>query len=407
MTDLKWSQVRPPFYLFEPQVLRTRIQAIRDGFQSRFPSLIIGYSYKTNYVPYMLRLLHGEGVWAEVVSEHEYQLARRLDVPPERIIFNGPNKSYEALDHALRGGSLIHLDSMEEVAYVLQWRKANPQGEIEIGLRVNLVHPEREAHQANSRFGLTLEQIKLVTPRFKDASIRLTSLHAHLSSRARDERVFGGLLERLCEAAHIVGTDELKTVDVGGGMGFAPPGMPGLRFPSFAQYAETCWRVFRERAPALCKKTLIIEPGIAMCGDCFSYFAPVMAVKKIAGRKQVFVDGSVHTVKPTKHRHNLPTTALDGGFRPKSGPDANYDIVGYTCMDDDFIGIDCRLPRLEPGDVLRFDNVGAYTIVFKPPFIRTMPAILAREGDGLRKIRREESFEDFFQGYLMEAEPHE
>lgn len=407
MSDRNWNDLRPPFYLLEPETLRGRYREIRDAFQRRFPSTIIGYSYKTNYVPYLLRVLHGEGAWAEVVSEHEYQLALRLDVPPERIVFNGPNKSYDALDRALHGGSLVNLDSMEEVAHLLQWRRAHPQAEVEVGLRVNLPHPEREAHLAYSRFGLTLDQIESVALQFRNAAIRLTGLHAHLSSHARDESVFAGLANALCQAAHITGTKDLKYVDVGGGMGYAPNGMPGFHFPSFDQYARTCSRVFRERAPALCQKTLIVEPGISMCGDSFAYFAPVLAVKNIGGRRQVFVDGSVHTVKPTKHRHNLPTTALDAGFQAKTGPITTYDIVGYTCMDDDFIGIDCRLPQLEPGDVLRFDNVGAYTIVFKPPFIRTMPAMYASEGDGLRLIRREESFEDFLRGYILDNGAHE
>ena len=402
-----WSQARPPFYVLEPETLRRRYRAIRDAFQSRFASLIVGYSYKTNYVPYLLKLLHAEGAWAEVVSELEYRLARRLGVDPTRIVFNGPNKSYDSLGCALRDGSLINLDSMEEVAHLLQWRRAHPKKEIGVGLRVNLRHPERDGHQAYSRFGLTLDEIESVVPRFKDAGIALIGLHAHLSSRARDEGVFAGLAEALCEAANLVGTEGLKYVDVGGGMGYAPPQMPGFEFPSFERYAETCWRVFRENAPALCRKTLIVEPGISLCGDSFSYFAPVVAIKHIGGRNLAFVDGSVHTVKPTKHRHNLPTLALNPAFEPKTGPPTPYDIVGYTCMDDDYLGIDLTLPRLEPGDVLRFDNVGAYTIVFKPPFIRTVPAMYARVEAGLRLIRHEETLEDFIGGYLIDEANHE
>ena len=51
------------------------------------------YSYKTNPVPGVLRLLHAAGLGAEVVSHYELWLALRLGVRPEAIVYNDPAKT--------------------------------------------------------------------------------------------------------------------------------------------------------------------------------------------------------------------------------------------------------------------------------------------------------------------------
>ena len=43
-----------------------------------------------------------------------------------------------------------------------------------------------------------------------------------------------------------------------------------------------------------------------------------------------------------------------------------------------------------------FDNVGAYTIVFNPPFIKERPTILAYDNNEMFVVRRKETFKQFF-----------
>lgn len=47
---------------------------------------------KTNYLAAICALFHREGAIAEVVSEIEYEKARKLGVDGSDIIFNGPAK---------------------------------------------------------------------------------------------------------------------------------------------------------------------------------------------------------------------------------------------------------------------------------------------------------------------------
>jgi hypothetical protein len=79
--------------------------------------------------------------------------------------------------------------------------------------------------------------------------------------------------------------------------------------------------------------------------------------------------------------------------QPRESP---VDVVGYTCMEHDCLYRGYR-GALRPGDFVVFENVGAYTIVMQPPFIRPAPAILIWDGeDSFALARRAERFDDLF-----------
>ena len=77
------------------------------------------------------RLTDGEvGVgtrYAEVVSIFEYELATKIGVSPSRIIFNGPYKSETDLLHALEAGSIVNVDSYNEVLAIERIARARPE----------------------------------------------------------------------------------------------------------------------------------------------------------------------------------------------------------------------------------------------------------------------------------------
>jgi diaminopimelate decarboxylase len=380
--------------------LESTYRAFNAAFARRFPRSVVAYSYKTNYVPYLLRRLHALGAWAEVVSGLEYDLACRLGVTGDRIVFNGPVKRAPELARALGSGSLVHVDTLAEVEDVAAWGRANPGADARVGLRVNVTWPP-DAARAN-RFGLSRrggDLARAAATLQAAPGLRLRGLHAHLSVPPRSAEQYAFVAAELAAAAIELGLDDELSIDVGGGFGHAPKEMAGLSFPSFDSYADAIASGLASVAERR-DLVLITEPGIAVVGTCASYYAPVLAIKSAGGRQLAVVDASVHTIKPTRHRYNLPTTAFDAGFEPLGGEVRRYDLVGYTCMDDDVFGADVELPNLRPGDLVRFDNVGAYTWVFKPPFIRGLPAMYALEPEGYVLVRHEQGLDDFLAGYV-------
>ena len=78
-----------PLFVYSERVIRQKHRQVHTAFSTRYPNVIFGWSYKTNYLNAICSLMHQQGSIAEVVSEMEYDKARALGVPGEKIIFNG------------------------------------------------------------------------------------------------------------------------------------------------------------------------------------------------------------------------------------------------------------------------------------------------------------------------------
>ena len=79
-----------PAYIFDSDRFCENYRLLTEGISAVYAPYRAAYSYKTNYTPRIVSLVHLLGGMAEVVSGMEYGLARRVGNAPENILFNGP-----------------------------------------------------------------------------------------------------------------------------------------------------------------------------------------------------------------------------------------------------------------------------------------------------------------------------
>ena len=79
-----------PLFVFSEKMIREKYRQTTRTFGVHYPKVQFSWSYKTNYLNAICAIYHQEGAWAEIVSGMEFERARRLGVPGNRIIFNGP-----------------------------------------------------------------------------------------------------------------------------------------------------------------------------------------------------------------------------------------------------------------------------------------------------------------------------
>ena len=106
------------FYLLDSEQYRTNFIELRDTFRKIYPNFNIAYSYKTNYTPKFCQIVDELGGYAEVVSDMELELALRIGVNPNRIIWNGPIKNAQKLEDFLIAGGTDNIDSIEELEII-------------------------------------------------------------------------------------------------------------------------------------------------------------------------------------------------------------------------------------------------------------------------------------------------
>ncbi len=400
------DQYGDSFYLLDQEHFRSNYQEFLAAFQAHYSKTAFAYSYKTNYLPRLCRIAGDLGGYAEVVSGMEYELALQVGIRPEHIIFNGPFKRTDDMTRALMAGSIVNLESPYELEVVESVAQSKPDQAFSVGLRCNFDLPEA----APSRFGFEADG-DVLAPVFERLAnlknCRIDGLHCHILTPKKSVTGYEEICDRiLALAARFFKEAPPRFIDLGGG--FFSRMSDELReqfsfpVPTYSEYGAAIASRFRKAFPDQTGPELILEPGISLTADIMQFVCRVVDIKEI--RKQSFAQltGSIYNIKPTLNEKNLPIEVIRGPGRawPKEKP---LDLAGYTCMEHDllFRGYEDELGK---GDYVLFNNVGAYTIVLKPPFILPSPAILAygTQPDTFEVLRHPESFKNVFSSYLFD-----
>jgi len=393
-----------PYYLMDGKVYLHNIHAFKHAFKQRYEKIIVGYSFKTNYVPALCQIAKDAGCYAEVVSEMEMDLALSLGF--KDIIFNGPIKRNDALVKAIKNNAIIHVDSEYEVDFLCNYKKEHPETSMRVGLRVNIHLNDENGHSTiqcglrEGRFGFPYPLLSNTINKLKNNGINIISLHGHTSSSDRavmNYKIITNYMLTVCEEFQL---NDLEYFDIGGGFfGAAPEGLNLTGKPTYQDYADIVLdevlnnKWFIKRQPSI-----VIEPGSSVVSNVFTYYTKVYQIKHIGTKNFIMVDGTVFDVKPTMHANNLPHDIITN--RTLSGK-VTYDVVGSTCMEKDIILHDVELPEIQANDYIQIRGVGAYTISLTPTFINYLAPILSYENDGIKVIRRRQELADITNIYNL------
>lgn len=389
-----------PLYLFDEAAFTANYRKLEQTFQAIYPRYRIAYSYKTNYTPYICRLVKQLGGFAEVVSEMEYRAAKRIGYADSEILFNGPDKGAFGVEAFLLGAR-IHADSLSELERLCQAAQAHPEENYTVSIRVNL----DLGQYFISRFGMDESQLpEAFAMAAAVPNLRVTGLHCHIS-RCRGLEAWQERAEYMLALADRYFPEPPEYIDLGSGMfGSMAPSF-ALQFsdvPTYAEYAEAVAGQFAEHyreLPEERKPLLITEPGTTLVNRFVDFIAQVNTLKTIRGKDFAVLNCSEHNLGETCLLKKLPMEII-----PVAKNRAHYDSIdfsGYTCLEQDIFYTDYR-GTLGVGDYAVFGNVGGYSNVLKPPFIRENCAMAAIREDGETVLmKRAETFEDLFQTYCF------
>ena len=406
-----------PLFLLSEKKLRSKYNEFKDAFTEEGIETIIGYSYKTNYLPALCSILKQEGAWAEVVADMEYKLARSLNIPGSRIIFNGCYKTETELNKAVSEDALINIDSFNELE--LLDRVAGSLGKkARTGIRINFVM----GNMPWTKFGFNYEsgEAKEALEKIsKKKNIKFEAIHNHSGTFNVDPKMYSKstrIIIELAEYAKKLGLNT-KIIDVGGGFPSSNKLKPQYDIPGGSKFNENTLQQFSSAIMNHLKKAkhlfnkgkpiLILEPGRAIVDEAMQLISKVVSKKKDAnGNDSIVMDAGVN-ILPTAYWYDFePKLAnkLNGsnnnlnGKTKKNGSNYNGPVKMYgpLCMQIDSINESVNLPSVELGDVIVFSNVGAYNLTQSMQFIQTRPAVVLLGSNGVELIRRKETWRDIF-----------
>ncbi|MBP3271946.1 MAG: pyridoxal-dependent decarboxylase [Ruminococcus sp.] len=374
--------LQTPYFLINKNELDSNLKYLIESLENAWDNYIIGYSYKTNSLPWVANFFRICGCYAEVVSDDEYNLACSLGVDRNQIIYNGIAKSKESFLEAVKSHAIVNIDS----EYEIDWLDELVDGEYNVGVRVNFdleskCPGQTQCGKDGERFGFCYEngELKKAIDRIESKGIKVTGLHLHKSSKTRMPDIYKAIAEIAVEISRKYKLN-LSYVDIGGGF------FGGLKSkPQFPEYFDMVAEILGTHFDPK-STTLIVEPGMALIGAPIDFVTTVVDVKRTSRNVFVVTDGGRTQIDPlmTKSSYFYEVSKMDNKKRKCL---KRQIISGFTCMEHDRLFDIIDDEELLPGDMIVYHKVGAYTIGLSPLFIKWFPDVYVKDGEKISKVR--------------------
>ena len=400
------ERIPTPYFLLDEPILQRYFDMLTGALKENWPNYRIGYSFKTNSLPWLVNFYKKQGAYAEVVSKDEYGLAKYLGFQDSEIVYNGPYKDEQSFRDVVLAGGYVNVDSKWELEWLtklsgeLEEEKAEEKekvSEIHVGIRVNfnleqMCPGETTMGETSGRFGFSYENgefAKALSYVRALPHVKVTGLHLHSSSKSRSVQIFRSIAQMACRLKKEFDLT-LSYVDIGGGYCGGMEGRPEYPdyFPAIAE------ELHREFDPE--QTQLVVEPGISLISKGSFFVTSVIDVRDIRDTRYLITDGS---------RFNIDATMIKSSYlyhtklqNPSAPVMERQEITGYTCMECDRLFTMENLPELQTGDQIIYENVGGYTISLNPLFIQYFPAVYVRNGEQMMEVRKKWTAKEYVQG---------
>ncbi len=364
-----------PFFVYDFDAVEARVARLRAAVGTRFE---VAYAVKANPSLGLLTFLARLGLSADVASRGELLAARRAGFRASRLVSTGPSKTDADLGALVAGRvSQIHVEGPEEMER-LETIAARRGRTVSVGLRLNPPWGIAETRTiiggpGAKKFGFDLPSARrTLAERARFPHLSVCGFQVFNATNVLDAALLTENVGRVLDLALSLARRydvPLRSVDFGGGLGvpYADGEKPLDLDLLSSGLADVARRI--EGEPRFSGTRLVFEPGRFLVAQAGRYVVSVVGTKTSKGVTYVLVDGGVHhLLRPaligTPHRVELVG---------KSGPRRKVVIAGPLCTSLDVLHPAARIPLPSAGDLLSFENAGAYG------YTESMPLFLSHE----------------------------
>ena len=378
-----------PLYVYNGDHLQQTLHHIAQAIPYR-PTQF-HFAAVTNGSVALLQLVRAAGWGLHANTPGDMYLGLQAGFEPGSIVYSGSNLSRDDMAQVLVWGiTTFNLDSLaqlEQLCNLYQNLDSDAKHPcLRLGLRLN-----DPALTGDSRIGLRPEEFaaaqSLVTKANESlgaACIKLGGLHFYRGTGTNATQAFTQVMDRVIELGQQL--PNWTYLDFGGGFGHPyRHGGAAFDWPGFGQAITA---KMNQLSPS---PDLVIEPGRAAIAGCAALLTTVVSVKWQGDRQLVGVDTTVANLSvPSVHGGYREITALEPSPASQTYP---TDVCGNTTYSRDYLGRNCQLPKLAPGNTLAILDVGAYGYAMASHFLHRprLAEVLLQAGQH-RLIRQREGY---------------
>ena len=368
------NHVTTAFYVFDvPEAVR-RAEWLRRHLPE---DVSLCYAVKAN--PFLIRGLTPHVERLEICSPGEAEICRALEVPAEKMVISGVYKSPDVMERLVaEGGDRIY--TVESLTQFLLLRRLSERFDRRLRLLIRLTN--------GSQFGVDETELRAIVADWADdprldllgieyfSGTQKTSLKKLRREIEMLDRILGNL-----EADYGYRAPELEY----------GPGFPVAYFEGEAFDEEALLQGFSQLLETMEHRPRIhLELGRSLAASCGTYYTHVVDTKFSRGQRYLITDGGMHQLVYYGQHMAMRCPRLSVVGKEDRAPEAAWNICGAICSMNDLLAKQVPLPSVEIGDVLRFENAGAYCMTEGSALFlsRELPGIYLRHGEGLLQCVR-------------------
>ena len=376
-----------PLYVYDTAIITSQYKRIMDAFKS-VQNIQLNYAVKAlsniNILKYFKKLEAG----LDTVSIQEVKLGLTAGVSPGKIIYTPNGVSLKEIENVAKKGVQINIDNLSILELFGQ-----KHPEIPVCIRINPHvmaggNSKISVGHIDSKFGISVHQVPHIKRVVKNTGMNINGIHMHTGSDILDIDTFLRATEILFDVAKQF--TSINFIDFGSG--FKVPYKEG----DLSTDIEQLGIQLSDRFNSFCKDfgkdvTLMFEPGKFLVSEAGYFLAKVNVVKQTTSTVFAGIDsGFNHLIRPMMYDSYHHITNISN----PTGRDRYYSVVGYICETDTF-GSNRRISEISEGDILCFQNAGAYCFSMASNYnsrYRPAEVMIYEKNDYL--IRKRETFED-------------
>ena len=382
-----------PLYVYDSAIIKRQIDRFNDAFSVK--KMVLNYACKALTNINILKLMKKWGMGLDAVSIQEVKLGLKAGFKPKEILYTPNCVSLEEIGEAVELGVKINIDNL---SILEQFGDHYPEYPLCIRLNPHVMaggNSKISTGHIDSKFGISIHQLPHVHRIIETFQLNVEGLHMHTGSEILDTEVYLRVADILLNVAREF--KDLQFIDFGSGfkVSYKNDGietdMEDLGEQLSVKFTEFCKSYGRDL-------TLVFEPGKYLVSESGSFLTKVNVVKQTTSNVFAGVDSGLnHLIRPMFYDAYHKITNIS---KPE-GRKRIYTVVGYICETDTF-GVNRKMTEITEGDVLCFNNAGAYCYMMSSNYnSRFRPAeVLVHEGKS-HLIRERETMEDILRGQVL------
>jgi diaminopimelate decarboxylase len=382
-----------PVYVYNANRITEQFQQLKQAFNSDKVSFFYACKALTNLS--ILKHIKSIGCKVDCSSINEAKLAVHAGFPSNDILYTSNGIAFDEIEEAVALGININIDSLSNLEKF--GKKYGHNYPVGIRLRPNIMaggNLKISTGHDTSKFGIPIEQLNDIVRIMQQYQIHIAGLHVHTGSEIKDVAVFMKVTDVFFEL--VPHFPELQFLDLGGG--FKVPYQDGEEGTDIQLLAKEIL-AFEQKIEQTYQRTFQIwfEPGKFLVSEAGYLLTSVNVLKETSATIFAGVNsGFNHLIRPMFYEayHRIRNISNEKGVIK------NYTITGNICETDTFAW-ERPVNEIREGDVLVFDNAGAYGFEMASNFnSRYRPAeVMIKDGKPYL-IRKREVFEDLLRNLV-------